>query len=110
MEKPLLSPITKRFTDRSTANRFAFIFYCDRCGKEWRSSPQAFRTIGMQLPMDLQVVRMLWNDQHKTAYKRANLEGAYVFTRCPECGCRVCMECFSRSEMDIMEICADCLE
>ena len=108
MKEPLLNPITKRYADRSTAKSFAFSFYCDQCGKEWRSTPQVFRTGNMDSPIDLRVIRMLWNDQHKAAYENANLEAIYTFYYCPECGRRVCMECFCRSETDIAEICKGC--
>lgn len=109
MDTPLLAPITKAFTDRSTPKVFAFSFYCDKCGKEWRSTPQAFDPGELASPTDLRVYRMLWNGQHKAAYEQANLEAIYVFQYCPECGCRMCMECFRPSETDFADICKGCL-
>ncbi|MCL2544707.1 MAG: hypothetical protein FWE77_02180 [Clostridia bacterium] len=109
MNEPLLSPITRRYTDRSTQKAFAFSFFCDRCAKEWRSAPQAFGLGGLPLLADLRVVRMLWNDQYKAAYERANLEAIYGFSLCPECGRRVCLDCFRPSGTDAPDICEDCL-
>lgn len=109
MSEPLLGPITKTYTDRSTRKVFVFSFYCDHCGKEWRSAPQAFDPGELNSPTDIRVFRMLWNGQHKAAYEQANLEAIYAFHYCRECGRRLCTECFCRSETDIAEICKDCL-
>lgn len=109
MNTPLLSPITKRYADHSVPKAFVFSLFCDKCGKEWRSTPQAFDPGELTSPTDLRVFRMLWNDQHRAAYEQANLEAIYAFHYCPECGRRVCLECFCRSETDIADICKDCL-
>ena len=109
MNAPLLSPVTKRYTDRSTEKVFAFSFFCDQCGKEWRSTPQAFDPGGLRSPTDLWVIRMLWNEQYKAAYEQANLEAIYALSLCLECESRVCMECFCRSEVEVEDICKDCL-
>ena len=109
VNEPLLSPITKRFTDHSTQKAFAFSFFCDTCGKEWRSAPHPFDPGGLRSPTDLRIFHMLWNDQYKSAYERANLEAIYALSLCPECGRRVCMECFCRSEMDVADVCKVCL-
>lgn len=109
MDAPLLRPITKKYADRSTAKVFAFSFFCDQCGREWRSTPQAFEPGRLKSPTDIRVLRMLRNDQHKTAYEQANLEALYAFFYCPECGRRVCVDCFCRSETDVADICKDCL-
>jgi len=109
VNEPLLSPVTQKFTDRSTKRRFAFSYYCDLCGKEWRSAPQAFDSGGLHAAADLRVLHMLWNDQHKAAYERTNLEAIYSLSPCPECGRRVCMECLRRLEAEDAYICKDCL-
>lgn len=109
MNTPLLAPITKKFTDRSTPKVFAFSFYCDKCGKEWRGTPQAFGPGELASPTDLRVYKMLWDGQRKVAYERANLEAIYEFHHCHECGRRMCTECFQPSETDIAELCKDCL-
>lgn len=109
MIHPMLAPITKKFVDHSTPEAFSFSFYCDQCGKEWRSALYAFNPGGFQWPIDRQVYQMLWNEQHKAAYERANREAIFEFNRCPECGQRVCMECFYQSETDVTDICKDCI-
>ena len=109
MNEPLLKPITYRFTDRSSKKVYAFSYFCDQCGKEWRSTPQVFDPGGLYASTDLQIIRMLWNDQYKAAYEQANLEAIYALILCPECGRRVCMECFSRSEVEVADACKDCL-
>lgn len=107
--EPFLNPITKKYADRSTRKVFAFSFYCDKCGKEWRSTPQVFDPGELKSPPDIRIYRMLWNGQHKAAYEQANLEAIYAFSYCLECGRRMCMDCFCRSETDIGESCKDCL-
>jgi len=110
MNAPMLSPITRRFADRSIPKAFSFSFFCDGCGKEWRSTPQAFHSNGLKSLTDLRIVRMLWNGRHKAAYEQANLEAIYAFFYCPKCRRRLCMECFRRSETDAADICKDCLK
>ena len=109
MEAPLLNPITKRYADHSNAKRFAFSFFCDQCGKEWQSTPQVFLAGAMELPMDLRILRMLWNDRHIAAYERANLEAIDAFYYCPECGRRVCVECYAASETEMADVCKICI-
>ena len=108
MNAPLLRPVTKRFADRSTQKAFAFSFFCDQCGKEWRSAPQAFDPGGRRPPADLWVLRMLWNDQYKAAYEQANLEAIRALNLCPACGRRICMECFGEYEAEVTDICKNC--
>jgi len=110
MNDPLLSPITKGFADHSTPKVFSFSFFCDECGKEWRSTPQAFGSTGLKSPTDLRIVRMLWNGRHNAAYEQANLEAIYAFYYCPKCRRRLCMECFCRSETNVADICKGCLK
>lgn len=38
----MLQAFTKRCTDESTLEEFAFTFYCDLCGKPWKSIPIPF--------------------------------------------------------------------
>jgi hypothetical protein len=104
----LLEAITKKFTDLSTADSFAFCFYCDDCGREWRSATLAFSAEGFAQPMDAGVRSMLWNAQHEAAYERANREALFFFNRCPRCGRRVCDECFCASETEHTDVCAQC--
>jgi len=109
MPDPTLGPVTKRYADHSTPEGFAFSFFCDKCGEEKQSAWYAFNPGGFLPPIDPQVFQMLWNDQHKAAYERANHEAFFAFNRCPECERRVCTDCFYLSEMDVSDICKDCL-
>ena len=108
MDIPRLNPLTKRCVDNSTQKVFAFSFFCERCGREWRSTPCAFDPGDVEPRAE--VLRMLWNGQHKAAYEQANLEAIYSFSLCAECGCRVCMECLRNDEAGTGDICADCLQ
>lgn len=109
MMDPAGTPVTKRHADRSTMEGFAFSFFCDRCGKEWRSARYAVNLGNLATPIDPTVYQVLWNDQHKAAYERANRDASFEFNRCPACGRRVCTECFHLSEVGVSDICVDCL-
>jgi len=109
MPDPALDPITKRYADHSTPEGFAFSFFCDKCEKEQPSAWYAFNPGGFAPPIDPRVYQMLWTEQHKAAYERANREAFFTFNRCPKCGRRVCMECFYLAETDMSDICKDCL-
>ena len=84
-------PITRKYTNVSTEEAFQFVFYCDRCGKEWQSAPCAFDMKGFEHD---NIRAMLWDKQHEDAYEHANREAGERFIRCPVCGCRVCDDCF----------------
>jgi len=107
--EPLLAPVTKRRLDHSTMEGFSFSFFCDMCGREWRSAWYDFNPGGFIPPIDPEVYQILWSDQHKAAYERAKLDAAFVFNRCPACGRRVCNECFHLSETGVSDICKDCI-
>ncbi len=105
---PALRPITRRFEDHSTPKVFAFSFYCDRCGREWCSTPRAFCPGELASPVNIRVYRMLWSGARRAAYEQANLEAILNFSLCPVCGRRVCVDCFHESGTDASEICRDC--
>jgi len=90
----MLASVTKRFKNLSTPENFIFLFYCDRCGKEWQSDTYAFNPRGFEPPIDENIRSMLWNQQHEEAYERANREASVRFNRCQALGCRVCDDCF----------------
>jgi hypothetical protein len=96
----MLKSITRQYKDLSEHNKFAFAFYCDRCGKEWRSDAYEFNLAGFEPPLDEKIRSMLWNQQHEEAYERANREASSVFNRCPRCGCRICDDCLYISSLD----------
>ena len=90
----MLDSVTRQYKDLSTPDSFSFLFYCDRCGKEWQSAVYAFDMKGVEAPMDDNIRSILWNKQREEAYECANREAGKRFIRCPVCGCRVCDDCF----------------
>ena len=104
----MLAPVTQQYKDLSTPESFAFVFACDRCGKEWQSDTYAFDPRGFELPMDEKIRCMLWNQQHEEAYERANREAGARLFRCQTCGCRVCEDCFCAVPPDGSNRCKDC--
>lgn len=100
--------VTEKYADHSTVDAFSFSFYCDMCGKEYHSVRYALNAGGLPAPIDPAVYQMVWNDQHKAAFDRANLDASFVFSRCPLCGRRVCDACFYVSETGISDVCEDC--
>ena len=109
MIEPLSGPVTKKYADRSTMEIFSFGFLCDLCGKEWRSARYDFNPGDFASPLDPKVFQLLWRDQHEAAFARSNRDASFVFNRCPECGRRVCNECFHLAETGVSDICKDCL-
>ena len=109
MMEPPLNPVTKRHLNRSTMEGFSFSFFCDLCGGEWQSAWYDFNPGGFAPPIDPEVYQILWSDQHKAAYKRAELDAAFMFNRCPACGRSVCNQCFYLSETGVSDICKDCI-
>ncbi len=103
----MLAPVTRQFKDLSTPDSFAFLFHCDRCGKEWRSDTYKFNTRNFESPLDETVRGMLWNQQHEEAYERANREAGIRFNRCPCCGCRICDDCLYLASSGECKDCAD---
>jgi len=110
MIDPSCNPVTQRHADYSSTEMFLFCFFCDLCGKEWKSARYDFNPGSIAKPIDLTVYQMLWNEQHRAAYERANRDASFEFNRCPVCGRRVCKECFHLSETGISDICIDCLK
>ena len=106
----MLQSLTRQFADYSEAGQFAFGFYCDRCGAEWKSVPVGFSAAGFRQPLEEPVRSMLWNQQHKEAYERANNEAMFYFNRCPVCGSWVCDECFHVESSSHTDICKRCRE
>ena len=103
----MLAPVTRQYADLSTAERFEFLFYCDRCGWQWRSEAYAFDPNGFEPPIDEKIRVMLWRRQHEEAYERANREAGLRFSRCPVCGCRICDDCLYRASSGQ---CRDCID
>jgi hypothetical protein len=104
----MLPPVTKEITDHSTDRSFEFIFHCDGCRKEWRSSLIQFSKNAEEY--DKSTYALIWQVEHDAAYERANNEAIRNFNRCPKCGRMVCNECFvldagSKGE----DLCSECV-
>jgi hypothetical protein len=103
----MLKSITKQYKDLSTTDLFHFAFCCDRCGKTWSSDTYTFDPGGFELPIDEKIRSMLWNRQHEEAYERANRDAGAIFSRCPECGCRICDDCLIQAQQESRCNCGD---
>jgi predicted RNA-binding Zn-ribbon protein involved in translation (DUF1610 family) len=107
---PLMSmPLTKRTTDHSDQKRFAFSFFCDRCGKEWISQPIPYTAAGFTAVDHEETRQLLWEQEHRAAFDGANLEAHFHFNNCPVCGKWVCNDCFGVEETEHGGVCKDCL-
>ncbi|MGI6318985.1 MAG: hypothetical protein ACOX1J_09750 [Dethiobacteria bacterium] len=104
----MLQSFTKKYTDLSTEDEFAFIFYCDVCDKAWKSVPIPFsqRERKSFFKKLFGVYTSLWNAEHKDAFERANREGMLHFNRCTVCNRWVCDDDFSEEE----NCCAYCCQ
>jgi hypothetical protein len=104
----VLKPVTRRFRDLSSDTEFQIAFYCDRCGKEWRSDIYRFDdyfpvelTDGQRRARDI-----MWRTDHDNAFERANLSARLHFNKCESCGNNVCDDCCELE--DDTEECMDC--
>ena len=88
------APITMRTTDHSDRESFSFSFFCDICGKAWRSPTVPFESGGLSSIEHEEARQLIWGNERKIAFEHANLEAGTKFNRCPVCGKRVCDECF----------------
>ncbi|MDR0441810.1 MAG: hypothetical protein LBH44_00210 [Treponema sp.] len=96
-------PLTRKSTDRSGTEQFAFSFFCDRCGKEWRSETLPFN-YGYFTAIENDIARQfLWAHEHKAAFEQANLDARFQYNLCPVCGKRVCNDCLCNRD-----VCKDC--
>lgn len=102
----MLPSITKKYCDHSTEKYFAFSFFCEVCGGEWKSEYYPFSMADV-FPRDNSEVKaheIIWAAEHEAAYERANNEAIFHFGKCPKCGKRVCDNCFSVFE----DVCVSC--
>jgi len=88
----LLQSFTQKYTDQSSADKFAFTFYCDLCDHSWASVPLPFSKgpKGKLWNYLFRITSSLWKIEHKDAFERANREGMFHFNRCPVCKKWVC--------------------
>ena len=93
----MLKPVTKRFADNSTLTRFDFSFYCDCCGKELPpvviTSQFGFRKKLFLSREEREARAIIYANDHRKAYERANNEARHELNRCEKCGELVCEEC-----------------
>lgn len=103
----MLQSFTKRCTDESTEDQFAFTFYCDLCSSSWKSVPITF-SHGKQKNFWERLLGMpssLWKEEHNDAFERANREGMFYFNRCTVCKKWVCDDHFSEEENKCSKCC-----
>jgi len=98
------APLTKRSTDHSDSETFSFSFFCDICGKEWRSPAVSLTEGGFTSIEHEEARQLLWSQEHRVAFEQANLEAHLQFCLCLKCGRRVCDDCFS------LEVCKECAQ
>jgi len=101
-------PLTRKSVDRSTTENFAFSFFCDRCGKEWRSETMPFNQGNFTAIEHDEARQLLWASEHKAAFEQANLDARMKFNLCPACGRRVCDDCFCFESELSEKACKDC--
>jgi hypothetical protein len=94
----MIIPVTKRMEDNSTVHGYQFTFFCDTCGKPWRSGSIPAGCSG-QDPENRQ-------KDHDAAYERANQEAIRNHNRCKVCGKWVCDDCFLI--LPSGDLCPDC--
>jgi hypothetical protein len=99
-----IAALTKKTVDHSTKKQFAFSFFCDTCGKEWRSPKTPYKQGGFSDVRNEETKSLLWSEAHRVAFERANLEAQFHFNYCEECGSWVCDACFNAADAT----CLDC--
>ena len=102
----MLPAVTKKYEDHSTDRYFRFVFYCDECGMAWESEhyPFSMRDASLENEGEKKARVLMRKAEHDAAYERANTEAVLNFNRCPQCGQRVCDDCFAEFEI----VCLKC--
>jgi len=105
----MLEPITRKYEDGSTLEKFSFTFFCDTCGKAVKTitypySPP-FKAKFFLTGSERRARELIWQSDHGSAYDRANKEVLLSFNRCSVCGSRVCDDCFCEEE----GVCRECM-
>ena len=88
-------PLTRKSIDRSNTEQFGFSFFCDRCGKEWKSQTLPFNNGHFTAIENEEARQLVWAQEHRAAFDRANLEAHFHFSHCADSGMWVCDECFN---------------
>lgn len=111
----MLKPVTKRYRDDSTMKQLRFTFYCDCCGKPIPTAPMDFEN-GFSKKVFLtdeerEVRAILYADDHRYAYERANNEARLELNRCEICGEVVCEDCTVYEGAENVAVCCrTCLQ
>jgi ribosomal protein S27AE len=100
-------PLTRQTTDHSDEKGFGFSFFCGSCGKEWKAPSVPFEIGGLTIEHE-EARLLLWANEHRIAYEQANLEALMHFNLCPDCGKRVCDDCFGFDEIRKEGVCRKC--
>jgi len=100
-------PITRKSIDHSSADHFGFSFFCDRCGKEWKSQTLPFNYGNFSIIENEEARQLIWAQEHKAAFEHANLEAHMRFSLCPICGKWVCDDCIILEDRH-KETCKEC--
>ena len=102
----MLRALTHCYTDESNNQQFIFSFYCDICGKSWKSAPLPFSMHNhtCQMLSSRKIKNLMWQCEHHAAYERANNEAIFHFNRCPVCQRWMCDDCYEELET----ICVKC--
>jgi len=104
----MVKPLTEKTIDHSDGKHFSFSFFCDKCGKEWKSPVQDFTGMGNTGIENEEALRLLWAHEHQLAYETANYDARGYFSKCPICGKRVCDDCFDIEEKEHGGVCREC--
>jgi hypothetical protein len=107
-ETLMSKPYTMRTTDHSDKESFSFSFYCERCGREWRSPTEPFTRGGLTEIENEEALQTMCTHEHKFAYEHTNVEAPQHFNVCPKCAKKVCDTCFIFEEADNGNKCLDC--
>lgn len=93
----MLRPVTKKYSDESSIRQFRFTFYCDCCGKAIPAPAMefdsGFRKKTFLTNEEREARAIIYANEHRAAYERANNEIRLVLNRCERCGDLICEDC-----------------
>lgn len=110
----MLKSVTKNYKDKSTMEKFEFVFHCDCCGIELSTTVYKYED---KFPKKLfmsnsekEARQIMYATEHEKAYERANNEVVKKLNKCSVCGEMVCDCCIVISPEDGKEICKKCYD
>jgi len=104
----MASPLTCRSTDHSDLKQFAFSFFCDKCGSEWKSPARPFEQGGFSAVEHEITRQLIWEQEHRAAFDLANQHAVLRFNYCRQCEKWVCDDCFDAEGDGNGEFCREC--